>query len=345
MVTLKLQQIVRQFSENGLKLLLENPLNVVDLLGLSVPDIIEMIDPAQLKTVQTTFVQSDYRHVESDVVLVAPLRRARTKRLLRRLLIYILIEHQSEPDRLMPLRALDYVVQIFRYQVREWSKTHRSFSRIRFDPVLPVVFYTGTRRWDSPGRLIDLVDLGDRFESMTPAFEPLFINLPEISPETLEAQGGYFGSVLRLVQQRKARPGEFQELLDQVVQHLETMPEAERLRWLELLSYIMALVYHAREPSERPRLQKTIESSVRTDVHRQEIFEMRRTIADELEEKGAIKKSRETLLRQLKRRFGNVPAAVSATIRATHDPEQLDEWLDQVVTVKTLDDIGIGTPV
>jgi hypothetical protein len=40
-----------------------------------------------------------------------------------------------------------------------------------------------------------------------------------------------------------------------------------------------------------------------------------------------------------------VPAAVSATIRATHDPEQLDEWLDQVVTAEMLDDIGIGTPV
>jgi hypothetical protein len=161
----KVQQIVRQFSENGLKLLLENPLNVVDLLRLSAPDVVQMIEPGQLSTVQTTFVASDYRHVQSDVVLVAPLRRAKAKRLLRRLLIYILVEHQSQSDRLMPLRSLDYLVQIYRYQVREWSKTHRSFSRIRFDPVLPVVFYTGTRRWDSPGRLVDLVDLGERFES------------------------------------------------------------------------------------------------------------------------------------------------------------------------------------
>jgi hypothetical protein len=241
-----------------------------------------MIEPGQLTTVQTTFVQSDYRHVESDVVLVAPLRRAKTKRVLRRLLIYILIEHQSRPDRLMPLRSLDYTVQVFRYQVREWSKTHRSFSRIRFDPVLPVVFYTGTQRWDSPGRLVDLVDLGEQFESMIPSFEPLFINLPEIPAETLESQGGYFGSVLRLVQQRSAGPGEFEALLDQVVQHLETMPDAERLRWLELLSYIMALVYHVRDPSEQPKLRKTIESSVRTDPHRQEIHEMGRSMADVL---------------------------------------------------------------
>ncbi len=111
MVPEKLRQIVRQFGENGLKLLLENPLNVVDLLRLSVPDIVPMIEPGQLTTVQTTFVGSDYRHVQSDVVLVAPLRRAKTKRVLRRLLIYILIEHQSRPDRLMPLRSLDYTVR------------------------------------------------------------------------------------------------------------------------------------------------------------------------------------------------------------------------------------------
>jgi hypothetical protein len=171
--------------------------------------------------------------------------------------------------------------------------------------VLPVVFYTGSRQCQSPGRLVDLVDLGEHFEGMIPAFEPLFINLPE----------------------------------------LETMPDAERLRWLQLLSYIMALVYHARAPSERPELQKTIESSVRTDIHRQEIFEMRSTIADELEEKGAPKNRRQVLLRQLKRRFGNVPAAVSATIRATHAPDQLDEWLDRFATAETLEKVGIGTPV
>jgi len=107
-----------------------------------------------------------------------------------------------------------------------------------------------------------------------------------IAAKTLEAQCGFFGWVLRLIQQRKTRPREFQRLLNRVVQHLETMPQAERRRWLELLSYVMALVYHAREPSEWPNLQQAIEASVRTDEHRQEVFEMRRTIADQLKEEG-----------------------------------------------------------
>jgi hypothetical protein len=91
-------------------------------------------------------------------------------------------------------------------------------------------------------------------------------------------------------------------------------------------------------------LQKTIEPSVQTDEHRQEVFEMRRTIADELEEKGALKARRQILIRLAKRRFGDVPAAVSSTTWATDDPEQLDAWLDRIATAKTLGDARIGAP-
>jgi len=33
-----------------------------------------------------------------------------------------------------------------------------------------------------------------------------------------------------------------------------------------------------------------------------------------------------------------------STIRATTDLEQLDEWLDRVVTAETLDEVGIEVP-
>jgi len=344
MVQARVLQIVRQFWENAIKLLLEDPGNVRDLLALCGADIVKQIDLRRLKLIQTTFVERDYRHVESDVVLLAPLRRRKGERTARVLMIYILIEHQSEPDRLMPLRSVDYVVQIYKYQVREWSKTHRSLARIRLYPVLPVVFYTGTQRWDSVGRLLDLVERGEAFEAVTPAMDPLFINLPAIPPEILEEQGGSLGWVLRLIQQRKSRPREFRRLLNGVVQHLETMPKAERRRWLELLSYIMAFVYHVREPSEWPSLQETIEASVQTDEHRQEIFEMRRTIADMFKDEGRIEMGQQTLIRLLERRFGDVPDELLSTIRATNDPEQLDEWLDRFATAETLDEVGIEVP-
>jgi hypothetical protein len=101
----RLRLLVRHFHENGLKLLLENPGNTHDLLQLLRVPLLPRMDFSKMRVVPGRFVQRDYRHLESDLVLRAPVRpRSGDKH--RQILLYILIEHQSEPDRLMPLRVL-----------------------------------------------------------------------------------------------------------------------------------------------------------------------------------------------------------------------------------------------
>lgn len=339
------KQIVRQFPQNGMKLLLEDSRNVRDLLALTPSDLPALIDFDRLALVRTTFVARDFRHIEADVVLTAPLRVRRGAHRRRVVWVYLLLEHQSEPDALMPIRLLDYVVQIIKAQMRAWSKEHGSFAGFRVQPVLPVVLYTGTDRWNSLGRLVDLVELGDRFRRVIPDFEPIFLNLPALPPEQLKTVGGYFGRVLQLVQRRKARLPEFRQRLEEAVQALEDMPQVERLRWLDFLSYIHALVYHERMETEHRGLQETIEASVQTDPYRQEIYAMGRTIAEALQEKGrrkeAVRARQQTLLRQLRTRFGELPEATAALVEANRDVHQLDTWLDRIVVARTLNDIGI----
>jgi hypothetical protein len=201
--------IARRFPENGMKLLLEHPLNVHDLLQFTESPLIPAIDFAGLKRVGTTFVQRDYRHVECDVVLTAPFRPLGSSRGSKRILVYVLIEHQSLPEEVMILRVLEYVVQIYKYQEREWLRRHGSGAGIRLSPVLPVVFYTGTRRWDDLGSLSDLVELGELFGPLVPALKPLFINLSGLAAERLVSAGGFFGRLLHLVQQREAPAATF----------------------------------------------------------------------------------------------------------------------------------------
>jgi hypothetical protein len=347
----RLQALVRQFNENGIKLLLENAANVRDLLHLArdatVSPIVDLIDFRRLTPVRTTFVKRDYRHIEADVILRAPARGPGGR---RSILIYILIEHQSEPDSVMPLRVLEYVVQIYKAQMQQWAQHHRSCAGLRLQPVLPIVFYTGTRSWDDLGSVADLVELGDLFAPLIPDLKPVFFNLNEKPANLLETAGGFFGWILRLVQQRQARPAEFQALLQEVVQHLEAMPTAERLRWLEFLSYIHAFVYHERSPTEWPDLQERIEASVQTDQHRRGVKEMAKTIADMFEEKGreegrkeeAIHSRREMLLLLLRTRFGDLPAKTVRAIQRTATIRQLDEWLVKVMDASDLTEMGIG---
>ena len=58
-------------------------------------------------------------------------------------------------------RILDYLAQIWKAQARQWAQRHKSLASVKLRPILPVVFYTGTYRWERLGGLLDLMDLDD----------------------------------------------------------------------------------------------------------------------------------------------------------------------------------------
>ncbi len=266
MNTERVRQVARQFPENGMKLLLQGPDNLRDLLGIARARQVGRTDFKRLRVDPTNYVSADFRHVQSDLVLTAPLRPAGKGRA-RRLTVTVLLEHQSEPDRLMILRLLDYLAQIWKAQARAWGEKHGSLASVQLSPILPVVLYTGTYRWERLGRLVDLMPEGEDFAEVTPELRPLFVNLPELPAARLRS-GGAFGSVLRLIQQRRASETAFAKLLGEVVGDLEGLPAGKRLRWLELLCYVMALVYHERPKGEQQGLGELVLASVRTDSHR-----------------------------------------------------------------------------
>lgn len=158
--------------------------------------------------------------------------------------------------------------------------------------------------------------------------------------------------MLRLLQERDARPQEFRSLLQRVVRHLETLPRQDRNRWPELLSYIHALVYHVRSEEEHEDLQEALADSVQSVPEKAEVDRMKRTIAEALEDKGrkagrkagreegALPHARATLLRQLRTRFEVLPP----DLVQTHDLKRLDAWLERVVTAATLEQVGIVGP-
>jgi len=164
------------------------------------------------------------------------------------------------------------------------------------------------------------------------------------APEELR-EGGFFGQVLWLIRERNAEKGEFRRTLDEVLCRLEEMPAGERTRWVEFLSYILALVYHARDADEIPALREVVDRAVQTDPHRKEYEKMGQTIAEmyisQGEVKGEINGMRRTLLRQLRKRFKKLPRKVEARINATTSLQDLECWLDKILDAQSLADVGI----
>jgi hypothetical protein len=89
-----------------------------------------------------------------------------------------------------------------------------------------------------------------------------------------------------------------------------------------------------------------VEASVRTDEHRQEVRDTRQTSADALRsegrQEGALGAKQETLIRPLRRRFGEPSPTVIGIIESTADVGRLDAWLERFATAKKLSDVGIG---
>jgi hypothetical protein len=255
----------------------------------------------------------------------------------------------------MVLRVLEYLVQIYKAQVRAWEESPRPRRRFRLRPVLPIVLYTGERRWAALTTMAELVEGGNEdFAEVLPQLRPLFLNLSATPLADLETTGGAFGWVLELLSRRHASTDEFHDTTGRVVNHLEGMAETERERWLLFLSYIEAMIYHRRAKPEHDALHELILNSIRSDSRRREVQAMWKSMADVLEEKGrkqgrkegrkegVLQSRQEILLRLLRQRFGRVPRPVEQIIRATNDVARLDTWLDALVNAATLADVGIA---
>jgi hypothetical protein len=241
----------------------------------------------------------------------------------------------------MLFRVLDYLLQVYKTQLRAWGEEHPTYTGFLFRPVLPIVLYTGQRRWDGLTPFADLTEAGHLFRSVLPEVTPIFLNLSDTADDRLRRDGGPFGQVLRLVRRREAKVAEFRTLLTEALRHLERMPQAERLRWLELLTYLDAFVYHYRETTEQPSLHEVILDSVQSDELRLEVQTMHRTMADEHELRGELRGKRQTLVHQLRTRFGVLPELVAERIEAEQDVAQLDRWLENFATAKRLADVEI----
>ena len=79
-------------------------------------------------------------------------------------LVYILLEHQSTVDRTMGFRLLFYMCQIWDSQRREW----------RFQPIIPIIFYTGDQKWETFPSLETLMDLPEALNRFVPKFDCAF---------------------------------------------------------------------------------------------------------------------------------------------------------------------------
>ena len=95
------------------------------------------------------------------------------------ILSVFVIENQSTIDYSMVIRTLEYMLEVYRKQIKD---KHRNLNKKdSLGMVYLIVFYTGEKRWDGAKKLSELVDVPERFKSTFQDFE---MNLIEINGES-----------------------------------------------------------------------------------------------------------------------------------------------------------------
>ncbi len=278
------------------------------------------------------------REQESDMVFSVPFR---TKSETDELLIYILIEHQSTVDPIMGFRVLFYMMQIWDFQRREWESNNVPKSQWRFRPILPIVYYTGEKRWSNPLTLEAIMDMPDALARFVPKFDTLFLSVNETEAADLKKTDHPLGWLLTVLQKENADTETLSTALFEAVSYLITLDEAQAPQRRKAFAYLVLLILHRRPAEEHEELIKLIEQQ----THDMEVANMAQSIIEltreQGREQGREQAKREDIIKLLQSRFSDVPESFTNEINLIQSLEHLDSIFDKALTAETLDEIGL----
>jgi predicted transposase/invertase (TIGR01784 family) len=164
------------------------------------PAVVRAADWASLTHVSGSFVKPDFRQLHSALLFSVNVGRDE-------MLLYLLFEHQSEPDETMPLRLLSYILEIL--------NAHQSRHGYPLPPVLPFVLNQGPDSWEHPLCFEDLFAIPeeacDDLLRFVPRFQYALLDLSRHDPASSGDDGGISAIVLDLM--KAARIGSQTEFL------------------------------------------------------------------------------------------------------------------------------------
>jgi hypothetical protein len=346
---------VREFNDRATLWLLEDPHNLRDLLRIHSPQLVEHLDFDRAERLNCSFIPPDLQKEESDLLFRVPyVLRSEVGEIIQDILVYLLLEHQSKPDYLMPLRLLAYMLQLWEAQRREWEDNKTPMEARKLTLVVPFVFYTGERNWTAPKQIAEMFDVPAGFERFVPSWETLFLDLQRTPSEQLTGFVNSIGWALRALQAEQASYAEIEQTLREAMAGLEQLDEEAAGQWIRVAWYLLLLVTHRRSPTESPNLVELLQEQSRGSKfrEREEWQTMEMSYADYLKEQGraevraevraeGVRALRSALETVLTARFKKLPKKVKEAIAAA-DLDTINDWIRIGSTANTLEEVGIA---
>ena len=248
--------------------------------------------------------------------------------------LYLLFEHQSGPERLMCLRLLRYVLDI-------WDDHLEKEPRAMHVPiVIPIVLHHGEQGWTQPVTLRDLYDAPpDVLDALRPYLVELTFVLDDLAPQDDAALRNRALSAVpmttlwafRHVRRNRDAIPVLRRALDLLVEVVRAPSGLAALA--VLLRYILEV-----SDSSPGDVQELLHQFLLPEAS-----ETVMTAAERLREEGREQTQRDNVLMLLNQRFGALPEQLLPRIRRA-DFAQLLHWFKRGLTAQRLDDVFADDP-
>jgi len=186
-----------------------------------------------LRLVEGSFVDEDLRGSEADLLYeIARVSDQET------VWVYVLLEHQSTPDRWMRFRLLKYCCRIWEMQLAE-----RPMPRA-LRPIVPLVLYQGERTWSYSTEFADLFAESVRDWPGVPRFSHELIDQSGMRPE--EVQGELKARLMQLLLMAAYHPTV--AWMEQVAALLVSLSSLERSGSVNYMRVFVRYILSTQEP-------------------------------------------------------------------------------------------------
>jgi predicted transposase/invertase (TIGR01784 family) len=309
------------------------PENAVGLLRALVdPAVAAALDWSSLRVEAGSYVSQALRERRSDLLFsVRRLGGARDDRIY----LYVLVEHQSAPDAMMPVRFLEYMMGI-------WADFAKEHGPVLLPLIVPIVVYHGDRPWTAR-RLTDCLAMTPEqsvpLRAQIPDFELIVDDLSHLDDAKLRRRALTVRAKVALAALRDGRRAADDVLAAWFVEIAQLLVDPTGLRAFELLVRYLASVRDDWDVVERrwaKELGPAAEAVMMTTAERWMKEGEARGRAE-----GKAEGRAESIFAVLRARRLDVAADVRSRVLACRDVAILDRWLEAAVTAASADDIFV----
>ncbi|RYD47173.1 MAG: Rpn family recombination-promoting nuclease/putative transposase [Verrucomicrobiaceae bacterium] len=300
------------------------------------PDVAEAIDWENLRLEPGSFVDSHFRHSESDLLFSAPMGE-------RKCLVFLLFEHLSSRDPWLGLRLLRYMVRIW----EEFLRNHPECDKLPV--IIPVVIAQNAEVWQISRDFAELFEVADAARSAVGEFIPDFaFRLVQLAELPFDAIRGTPAGIMTLRVMKAERAA---ELLSEAVWDEAMLVRLPREIFELLVLYILRGEIDS-EAFERkirsiqnPQIRSTTMSLAEQLLQKGMQKGMEKGLQKGLKEdrgEGVVLGQQKAVLNALALRFGRIPAAVRNSIESVTDDSRLVKLHASAIQAESLDEFRRG---